>query len=457
MENPEADTEQASAADPTLATTAKVAWYRSPRFKVSMLTLVATTLVGLVYTFAQPSIYRSQATLLVSTAGLSGPQTPATAAGPDIDSLRPILFSDELLSRTQTGLAAAGYSVVSASQIKNQLRATIVADSSLLEISAQGSDAQFLPLIINTWLDVYLAAMSTSLDTTPAPTQAPVSRELEQLTDKLKRAKSDLEQFRQAQGSGPADWDDRETRSKLTQLNRALKPAIQQEKRAQSALDAAQKNIARGKSVLARGEQRELSNLERQLEALETKQADLSAQYTRKYLELQPKLRVIPEQIEELKLEIDQLKTLGTRKVMDELQREQTQTQQTVAELKQQIEDLEGGGKDPGALAAKHKALATKVENLEAELRGARAHLNLPVSNSSTPYPELTIIERASVSNSPIGADARRNAALIALAVGLACAGFAFWLYGFLNPVRASNPPAANIPRDGRNNNESAS
>ncbi|MCZ6829421.1 MAG: hypothetical protein O7F73_07525 [Gammaproteobacteria bacterium] len=408
------------------------------RLKIFALTFLAIAAVGLIYTFVQPVVYRSQATLLGAGQSAIGREA-AVKNAQHIARQHHVLFSDELMASTRARLAAAGYSSLAVGELRRRLNAEAVEGTNMVVIIAEGSDARLLPHIINTWIDVYLEAQTANAEANKEQTEQPIPEGLARLVVKLEQARVDLEEFRKTYEITSTDWDEKEVSAKLDELKRSFKSATQQEEKAKSALSDVQKDIARGKTVIPRDEQRKITKLERILENLETKLADLDQRYTREFLALQPKLRVLPEQIEALKVEIERLKIEGNQNVLDEYGEEYREARQSVSQFQRQIDEHKQRSEYFTSIGAEHSARIKALENLEALNLEARARLTQVGSLRVDEYPQLSLIDRATVSDTPISTDTSRNA-IIALSSALAAAVFAVWLYGFLNPAHALNP-----------------
>ena len=351
-----------------------------------------------------------------------------------------------LIAIIRARLEAEGYDGLDAADIKHQLSVQAVADTNLVAMTAQGTDAELLPRILNTWIDVYLEARAADIEQISGHTVRLIHDELEQLALKLEQARTDLAAFRDSHEIISEERNENEALARLNGLHRSLNSALEEEVKARSTLESLSEAAARGDTVIPRGDQRTLIEQEAELQRLETQQADLDQRYTQEYLELQPSLRVIPERIEALRAEIESIRRVGNQKVLEEAQQEQATARKAVSNIRLQLDEHKQRAKEFTSIFAEHRARVSDLENLEEINRETQARLTQIETRQVGKYPQVTIIARATVSDTPIGPDYTRNT-IISLACALATSIFAVWLAGFLNPALAPRPgvPTATV------------
>jgi uncharacterized protein involved in exopolysaccharide biosynthesis len=412
------------------------------RLRIFSLTFLAVAAVGLVYTFTQPVSYQSHAVLLAS-GPVSGDEALSLRNAQEIARQQHLLFSHDLMAKTGQRLVSSGFGNQGPVTLRGMLDVQVDAGSSRVTITARGNDADLLPRIVNSWIDVYqeeLAAEAEAAATVePQATDKPLPDELVLLDRELALAKSELETFDASNMPGLQTLDKNELKSRRRELERAVSTAAKQEEKTRAVLLDIQDDIARGKTVIPRGELREIAKLERRLETQENKLADLDARYTRAFLELDPNLRDLPEEIEELRAEIERLTEEGNRNVMLEARDEYRDAQRVHASAGSEFNAFKQRDVDSASLSAQRSTLLQALEDLEKQRRDTTARLattgSLPAAEMPR-LPQLRVESRAGDSEVLDGGDTTSNA-IIALAAALVAALFATWLYGFLNPAHA--------------------
>ena len=130
--------------------------------------------ISLAYSYSRPVVYRSSATLLTS-AMTAIDRESSDADIQHVAIQRQILLGHELAAETLARLKASATdkSLLSLkpSDIQTLLTVEPVPETNLVEISAEGSNPKFLPLLINTWIDVYLNARAEDVKKLAGNTQ----------------------------------------------------------------------------------------------------------------------------------------------------------------------------------------------------------------------------------------------------------------------------------------------
>ncbi len=298
--------------------------------------LVSAT-IGLVYNYSRPAIYRSSATLLTS-AMTAIDRESSDADIQHVAIQRQILLGHELIAETLSRLKAEAVNKsllrLTTSDIQNLLNVKPVTETNLVEIEAEGSDARFLPLLINTWIDVYLDARADEVRKLTSNTARILEDELKGLTVKIDAARSELDSFRKNHDISSTERNENEALARLKGLNDSLNKANEEEVKAKSTLNAIRTAISRGQAVVPDDEKGSLLDLEKRLQDMREKLADLDKKFTREYLNLQPDLKSIPEQIKELEIAVSNKRMHGKNVMLTDAEMNYTAAQQTVREIR---------------------------------------------------------------------------------------------------------------------------
>ena len=141
-------------------------WFRSHRFIIFIAVFLSSAVLSLTYNYSRPAIYRSSATLL--TSAMTAIDRESTEA--DIQHVaiqKQILLGHELIAGTLSRLKESStfdaVPELTATDIQNYLDVEPIAETNLVEIRAEGTDREFLPELVNTWVDVYLDARAEEI------------------------------------------------------------------------------------------------------------------------------------------------------------------------------------------------------------------------------------------------------------------------------------------------------
>ncbi len=418
-------------------------WFRSHRLIIFVIVFLVSVVISLTYNYSRPAIFRSSATLL--TSAMTAIDRESTAA--DIQHVaiqKQILLGHELVAETLSRLKASTRSdallKLTPADIQNFLKVEPVAETNLVEIRAEGTDPEFLPMLINTWIDVYLDARAEEVRKLTTNTTSIIEGEMQGLTEKINSARTELEAFRRTNDITSTGRDENEPLARLNGLNESLNKASEEEVKAKANLDAIKSAISRDQAVVPGQEQGSLQDLEKRLQELQEKLAEFDKRFTRDYLDKQPNLKIIPEQIKKLEDEIKSKREYGKKFVLTEAENNYAAAQQTVKEIRAQLDENK---KQAAAFTSKfteHEALKTDLEGLEKLYRETQERLVQIQTSHKEKYPQVTVIDRAYLSMDPISPDYSRDA-LIAIASSLLLSLFTVWIFDYLTRKQEQPSP----------------
>jgi succinoglycan biosynthesis transport protein ExoP len=407
-------------------------WYRSRRFTIFGVAFLITATISLAYNYSRPAIYRSGATLLTSAMTAIDRES----GDPDIQHVaiqRQFLLGHELIAETLSRLKATDKSLLhlTTADILNLLHVEPVAETNLVEVQAEDSDPKFLPVLINTWINVYLDARAKEVKQLTTDTTRILEDELKGLADKVDAARAGLEVFRQKHDISSIGREENEALARLKGLTDSLNKASEDEVKARANVDAIKSAISRGKAVVPDDEKGSLLELELRLQDLREKLADLDKKYTREYINLHPEFKFIPEQIKELEKVIKGKRQEGKNVVLSDAEVTYAAAQQTVREIRGQLNEHKHQASAFTTKFAKHDALQSDLESLEKLYRETQERLVQIKTGHKERYPQVTVISRAYEPKDPVRPDYGHDA-LLAIMGSLFLSLFSVWLFEYL-------------------------
>ena len=407
-------------------------WYRSRRFSIFGVVFLISATISLAYNYSRPAIYRSSATLLTSAMTAIDRES----GDPDIQHVaiqRQFLLGRELIAETLARLKAADKSLLylTTSDIQNLLHVEPVTETNLVEIQAEDSDPKFLPVLINTWIDVYLDARAAEVRRLTSDTTRILEDELKGLGDKVDTARAELEAFRQKHDISSIGREENEALARLKGLTDSLNKASEDEVKARAKVDSIKSAISRGKAIVPDDEKGSLLELELRLQDLREKLSDLDKKFTREYINLHPEFKFIPEQIKELETIIKGKRQEGKAIVLTDAEVTYAAAQQTVREIRSQLNEHKHLASAFTTKFAKHDALQADLESLEKLYRETQERLVQLKTGYKERYPQVTVISRAYESRDPVRPDYSQDA-LIAIIGSLLLSLFSVWLFEYL-------------------------
>ncbi|MAT91909.1 MAG: hypothetical protein CME59_04860 [Halioglobus sp.] len=407
---------------------------QSTRARLFGITFLVALALGLLLTLLQPALYRASATVLMSAPA----DIDDDAQNADIQSVaiqRRILLGGEVTAALLQAMGPGTPQHVDASYLRQVLRVDPVADTNLVEMSAQGEDGDLLPALVDTWIDVYLEVRAAEIARSQAQTEERVQGQLSGLEARLEAARDALADYRQEHDISSAERQENEVVARLEGLNTARNKALENEVTARAYLQTLERAIAGGKKVVPVSERDGVAAMERELSQLKQTLANLSKNYTMEYIRRQPRFRDIPDRIAQLEGDLAEVYDQGQAIELAAAQQRYAAARQAAQELQAQLDAHEQEAARFTSIYARHQALVEDLARLEELNRQTQSRLVEVQVNAADRYPQVSVIDRPGAHSTRLGPDYRLWLGGT-LAAALLLAVLAVWLYGFLGPRR---------------------
>lgn len=307
--------------------------------------------------------------------------------------------------RLKQKLANESVQRVSLDDLQWMLSVEPVPETNLIELRAEGHEANILAEVVNSWLAAYQEAREKSVINSKENTTAALEGEKNQLERKIGEKRQELDQFRRAHDILTKNGADNQAMARLSGLNNALNKASEDEVKAKAKLDAVKEALAKGKPVLSPEEQQSLVNLEQRAQQLRELLKDIKQRYTSQYIALQPKLKLIPEQLAQTEAEIKKKIEGGQRAALSEAEQEHASARQAIVEVKRQISGHKREAAEFTAKFSEYQAMAEELEQLEYLQQQNQMRLTEIAAKQIEKFPQLEVVERAYPPTKPIGPD----------------------------------------------------
>ncbi|MDO9240561.1 MAG: integrase, partial [Methylicorpusculum sp.] len=433
----------------------QVPWYRSPRLIIFLMVFISSTSISLIYSYNRPAVFQSTATLLTSALA----EVDQASKAPDAEHVaiqRQILLSQELLTESIRRLKISHPEIqMDITQVHQILQVQPIPETNLVQMRAEGTEPELLPLLINTWIDVYREARATEIEKNKSGTTQKLQEELLALEQKIEATRAELTQFSNQHDIISTGRDENDVLARLKGLTTSLNNASEDEVKAKAKLEAINKAIDEGKVVVPKQDQANLAALELRLQQLKEKLAEFQKRYTPGFMALQPAIKLIPEEIKKLENEIESKSHFGKQIVHSDAEQEYAAARQTVNVIKEQLNTHKKLAADFSARFTEHERLKTDLEGLEKIYRETQERYVQIETQQYEKYPQVEIVERARLPLQPIKPDYDRDA-LIAVSGSLLLSLASVWLFDYLTRTQQHQPSVMisgfGIHQDGRLN-----
>jgi succinoglycan biosynthesis transport protein ExoP len=407
-------------------------WLRSIRARVFGISFILTLIIGLAATFGQPTVYRSSATVLMS----APTAIDATIKEADIQSVaiqRRILLGGVVTGSLLSTLDDDHGIAVDLAYLREVLQVNPVEGTNLVEMTALGAEAELLPTLVHSWIEVYLQIRAADVQDRQKQTLLVVESQLSGLATKVDAAREALALYRDENDITSAERQENDAMARLDGLSTALNKAVEAEITTRADLESLTAALAAGKNVVPQSDRKSVEGMHSELSQLKNTLKNLNKNYTMDYIHKQPKWRDIPNRIAELEAELAEVLEDGQSLILSNAERDYASAGRQVAQVQERYEAQEKEAARFTTLYATHQSLAEDLANLEALNRETQARLVQVEVNQVEKYPQVSVIDRPAGESIRVGPDLKLwlgGTLAAALGVGI----LSVWMYGFLGP-----------------------
>ncbi len=418
---------------------------RPRRLVIFIGVFLSCLLLGLIFVFARPPVYQSSASLLtVAPAAVDRDNAEADVQHATIQ--RQILTGQPILVEVLSRLNAEGElsEPLAVDDLQGMFSVTPVPETNVVELRARGSEPKILPLLVNTWIDVYQETRAREIKQATGNTSGALQEEFQALSQKIEDKRQQLDRFRETHNILTRKDADNQALARLKGLNESLNKANEKEVNARSRLEAIRQAVARGEPVVPPSDERTMANLERRAQELREELTQLNRRYTQGYIALQPQLKLIPEQLRKLEDEIKQKQLYGKQAAVNEAAQLHAAARQSVQEIQRQIDAHKREASEFTARFAQYEALQKELQQLENLYRKTEQRLVKIEVKQQEKYPQIDVVERAYKPSRPISPNYSRDSG-IALGASFIIALLAVWLDDYLTRKEKASEAALTL------------
>jgi uncharacterized protein involved in exopolysaccharide biosynthesis len=388
-------------------------------------------LVTQTYVFLQPAVYVSEASVL-TTAATDIDQASPNADLQHVSIQKQLLLGQPILDKTLETLQKQDSAEHWSSDALRTMFAVVpVVDTNLLKLVAEGSQPRALQHAVNAWLEAYRQARADYVAEISEKVTNTLNDELTRIELQINDKRRDINEFRLKHDILSVESADNLAHARLQGLNQSLNKALEEEVKAEARMDALHNSIAQGKTVVPDSDSKALAVMIEQAERLREKLEGLRSRFTDEYIRFNPSLRKLPEQLAELESKINTKLQSGGGIAVQEAENNYAAAHQAVATIQRQMTAHKQEAAEYTGQFAKHQALQQelqKLENLKQDIKQRLVDIEVKQRQK---YPQVDVIDTASLPSKPIRPDYWLESA-IAFAASLALGLLAVWMGDYL-------------------------
>ena len=406
---------------------------RLRRWLVFLLIFVPCLLGSQIYIFLQPAIYQSTATVL-------------TMAATDIDQISPaadiqhvsiqkqILLGNTILEQTQQRLQQVSPSSKSFSveELRNLFSVEAEPETNLVYLHAQGPEPKTLQSAVNAWIESYLQIRAAFIAQNTEKVVNEIHDELRRIDRQVEEKRNEIDRFRLEHNILSTESADNQAHARLQGLNTSLNKALEEEVTAKAKFDAILDAISRNETVVREEDSRSMAVLIQQAEKLRDQLAAIEAQYTKEYIDLNPNLGRVREQLADIEAKIAEKASVGKTYARQEAENNYAAAHQAVIAIKRQMEAHKQQAAEYTSQFTEHQALQQELLNLETLQQETKQRLIDIEVKQREKYPQVDVVDWASLPDKPISPNYLQQS-LLAFTISLGLALLAVFIMDYLN------------------------
>lgn len=403
---------------------------KSKRIVLFMLIFVPLVLALLSYVFLQPAVYQSKATVL-TMAPASIQQTEI--GQPNAGQHKPFLLGQALLEQTAERLnTKKGDLSWTVDQLRAIFKVNPIPDTNLLQLMAEGANPNALQTALNAWIDTYVKSRAQYLEEHTQKTIEQIAEQTDLVNRQVADKRKEIERFRLQYNIVSADNADNPIQARLQGLNESLNRALDDELKAKTKLDSVRNALSQGKQVVPESETQALAALSQQAVDLRDRLKRIQDQYTSEYIQLNPGLRQVKEQLVNVEKAIDEQTRSGASVALQEAENHYAAAHQTVLATQRQLAEHKLQAAEYTSQFSRLQSMQQELEQLESKRQEAEQRRANIEAGQRQNYPQVDVVDWASLPEKPIRPDYALQA-LFAFAGALLIALFGVWTIDFLS------------------------
>lgn len=385
------------------------------RLRIFLTVLAVSLVISLAYTFLRPAVYRSTATLLIAPPAAFDKETAETKAQ-YVAVQQQRLTSLELLTEVYQRLPREDFPgdrfPANPVTLRQMLSVEPLPETHMVELRAEGGDKLLLPVLVNTWVDTYVESHRGGQRLESESTVQALREQAADLERRVADKRLALDEFRRQYDIVSMERDENQVLARLKGLSDSLKKANEAVVSAESRLTALRQAAAQGKTVVSDQYRGELSRLEDRASELRGRLEALSRRFTQAYMELDPNIVAMTEDLERTQTRIEHIRRLGEREALEAAEQQVAGARDAVRRLEAQLTDYKQTARDFTTRFGEHDALQRELQQLEALYQDVQERLVDEEVSNRYRFPQVTVLDKGYMPDWPIHPDYFRDAGL---------------------------------------------
>lgn len=387
------------------------------RIRIFTTVFAVAGILALAFTFLRPPVYTSFARLLIEPAaqsGANGQNGVATTAEVALE--RQILTTGPILGKLVDKLATVDtnddITPQNVAALLAMIRVAEIPGTNVLELRAEGADAELLPVILNSWADVYLAHVSEQQTAMADDSGIAIGGQVKELKAKVVDKRKELDWFRRQNNIVSMEREENQILKRLRGLTDSFNDASAEKVNTEARLSAMREAVAAGRPVTLDKDTRVVGDLEQRALELAEELREYEQKYTPEYIAMDPNMKILIRKLRLVQEKLEETRLATRRAALAQAEQDAASAARSVATIQEQLSDYRQIAADFTTRFAEHESLREDLAALELRYREAQDLQVQGEVNRIGQMMSVRVLDRATRADSPTSPRYARDAAL---------------------------------------------
>jgi uncharacterized protein involved in exopolysaccharide biosynthesis len=401
------------------------------RLVVFLSVFLLLSLIGLIYVFARPAIYRATGQLEF---------VPATATPGAENADKPYAVRDEVQYLSSTTLLSKVWDDLKnepglpddlragdpPATLQSMLSIVQLPNTNIVAIQADGREPVFLPRLIDRVIANYQASLGDRFKSGSVTALAEARDEADKLDAAVRDKRLEVDTYRAQNNIVSTERDENEVLSAVKGVGASLNAANEKVVAAEAKLAALKEAEAAGHTVVRARDNPTLAALEQQASALRADLRATARQFTADYMNIDPRVREMRARLADIEEQMTAQRKQSQEGAIQDAREEVASARAAVAALRQQLVSNQSSVQSFTSRFNEYKTLQDQLAHLEQLHQKATDRLATLDAGERARKPRVEVVEAPSVPQSASSPFYARDALLVligALIVALLAMG----------------------------------
>ena len=401
---------------------------QAKKWKVLASTFLSVLILLLILVWTRSNVFQSQATIQFSTTQISGGEYSSTLM---IDSLQnqQRLTSNRILKAVNKNIRV-NHGIQSNVELLSKMLSAELQSGQVINLKVTGSDPDQLKPILSAWLEEYLKVFSTENENNNTDSIARLSTMLSAVEEKISQQKLALVIYSQDNDIVSFERNENRILNKVKSLEKLLHAAEQDYIDQQEIVNRINYAEKEDRLIIHPEDEASIEKIKQNIAEIENQLSELAQQYTRKYMEKDPRIISMQNSLVNLQNQLQEKSLLSQTMFVKEAKNNLLVSKGKVSDLNEQLNTLSAKAQTFNHSLKEYTRLNDSLNQLVTQAQSLQDNL-LAQEMLQVGKPKFNILEPPFVPSYPIAPNNKRDS-LISLLIAAVAALLALFLFSYI-------------------------